>query len=223
MKSRYPFVISIVLLTVFIPPTTGDVPVEEPVVLLTGFGPFADFDTNPSQLIAEALNGEEIAGASVVGIILPVDFEDAVAAIEQAIEDFDPDVVISFGLAANRRLISIEKFGVNWKREPIDEGGEKGRLDPDGPLLLVSTFPTRCIVKHIRKEGIPVRQSWSAGTYVCNAVLYGMLGYISEHDLDIEAGFIHVPLMSSQDPKGMELDTMMEATTIAIQLSLLEH
>ena len=87
---------------------------------------------------------------------------------------------------------------------------------------MASSIPTRCIVRMIRKAGIPVRQSWFAGTYVCNALLYGVLDYIIDNDLNIKAGFIHVPLLSSQYPKGMELETMLEAVELAIQVSLQE-
>ena len=61
----------------------------------------------------------------------------------------------------------------------------------------------------LRRVGIPAHQSFSAGTYVCNTVLYSTLGYIEDHKLSIKAGFIHVPLLKSQDPDGMELETML--------------
>lgn len=50
---------------------------------------------------------------------------------------------------------------------------------------------------------------------------YGVLHHIAKNNLSINAGFIHVSLLSSQNPeKGMELETMIEATEIAIRANL---
>jgi len=73
---------------------------------------------------------------------------------------------------------------------------------------------------NINDAGISAKQNFFAGTYVCNNVLYGLLRYISKNDLDIKAGFIHVPLLDSQDPEGMELEKMIDAVEIAIKTSL---
>ena len=45
-----------------------------PIVLITGFEPFNGYEINPSQLIAETLNGQNIEDAEIIGIVLPVNF-----------------------------------------------------------------------------------------------------------------------------------------------------
>lgn len=192
------------------------------VVLVTGFGPFDGYDINPSQVIAETLNGQVIDGAAIIGITLPVNFTESVEVATQAIEDFDPSIVFSIGLAPGSRMIRIEKVGLNLRKKSYNNGGwfNFRRLDPHGPWFRFSSLPTYCIAKEIRRAGILARQSFFAGIYICNALLYNVLGYICENDLQIKAGFIHVPLLSSQDPKGMDLETMLKATTIAIQVCL---
>ena len=172
----------------------------EPIVLVTGFEPFDSYEINPSQLIAEALDGQEIYGMQIVGICLPVDFNDSVAVVIQTIEYINPVIVISIGLAARHRLIY--------------------RINPCNPFFRPSSIPVRSIAQKLRRAGIPARQSWFAGTYICNSLLYGVLSHITENELPIKAGFLHVPLLSSQDPRGMEFDTMLEATKIAIIESL---
>ena len=72
-------------------------------------------------------------------------------------------------------------------------------------------------MQNIKEEHIPVRQSFFAGMYVCNTVLYQTIGYVEEQDHDCLVGFMHVPLLDSQDPDGMALDVMINAVTIAIQ------
>jgi len=76
------------------------------------------------------------------------------------------------------------------------------------------------IVQEIRKSEIPARQSFFAGTYVCNAAFYGMLDFIAENELCINAGFIHLPFLDSQDPDGMDIESMTDAVIIAIETSV---
>ena len=191
---------------------------SDPIVLLTGFESFGGYDINPSQLIAENLSGKVIDGAIIVSIILPVNYTESVEIVTQAIDDYNPIIVVSTGLAAGSYKIRIEKFGLNLRY--YDHWYIIRRLNPNGPLLRLSPFPTCCIVKNIRNAGISARLSIFAGLYICNAVMYGVLDYIDEHNLHIKSGFIHVPLLPSQNPKGMELEKMINATTIAIQVCL---
>lgn len=193
-----------------------------PIVLVTGFEPFDIYDINPSQLIAEALDGQNIEGAEIIGIILPVNFNESVEVVTQAIIDYNPLLVISMGLSPRTHKINVEKCGINLKWLPRNESMwfTPRRLDPCGPFIHLSPLHTREIVLEIREAGIPSRQSFFAGFYVCNAVLYETLGFIEEHEISTTAGFIHVPLLSSQDPDGMDLETMIEAVKVAIKTSL---
>ena len=192
------------------------------VVLVTGFEPFNKYDVNPSQLIAESLNGEYINDAEIVGIVLPVDFDESVDIVVQAVENYDPLLVMSVGLAPGADSIELEKIGVNLKIPLLNESSWlfPRRINPDGPFIRISPIKIREVTKELSKAGIPVHQSFSAGVYVCNAVLYGTLDYIKDHELSTRAGFIHVPLLNSQNPDGMELETMIEAVKLSINASL---
>jgi len=195
---------------------------SDTVVLVTGFGPFGNHDENPSQIIAETLNGTIINGALVVGIVLPVDFDESVENITQAIDKYNPSIVLSYGLDADAKKICIEKIGLNLRLRNYIRWVPFNlyRLDPKGPFLRLSSLPSNKIVKSIREVGIPAKQDFFAGLYICNSLLYNLLGYICNNDLQIKAGFIHVPLMSTQDPEGMDIEKMIEASEIAIQVSV---
>ena len=195
---------------------------EVPIVLVTGFEPFAKYDVNPSQLIAETLNGEYINDVEVVGIVLPVDFDESVDIVVQAIKDYDPLLVMSIGLATGAVSIELEKIGVNLKTPLLNESSWlfPRRINPNGPFIRISPINTRKVTKELREANIPAHQSYSAGIYVCNAVLYGTLGYIKDHELATRAGFIHVPLLNSQNPDGMKLEIMIEAAILSINSSL---
>lgn len=194
-------------------------------VLVTGFESWLSiYDPNPAQLIAENLSGQIINEASIVSIVVPVVWDEAVDVVVQAIKDYNPDVVISIGTGVISS-IRVEKIGLNLKSciMPDNEGNRflLRRIDPRGPFIRFSSLPTKMIVSEINKAGIPAERSYNAGRFICNEVLYGVLSYIDKNDLPIKAGFIHVPLLNSQDPeRGMELDIMIEAVKIAIMISL---
>ena len=189
------------------------------VVLVTGFEPFGVHTTNPSQVIAEMLNGSTLNDAEIIGIVLPVNFTASVEKAREAIELYHPDVVISLGLNAKTEVIEVEKIGVNIKRYPKDDGSWSfpQRIDTNGPFLRISPLKANDIVRKIRDADIPAKQSFFAGSYICNALFYGVLGYVKEQNLNTLIGFIHVPLLDSQDPEGMALEAMVDAVKIAIQ------
>jgi pyroglutamyl-peptidase len=192
------------------------------VVLVTGFEPFGNYTVNPSQLIAEALNGSILNDVEIIEVVLPVDFNESVKITTDAMQHYHPNLVISLGLNARARGIEIEKIGINLKRYPKDDGtwSFPRRIDVSGPFLRFLSIHIIDIVKKIREANISVQQSYFAGTYVCNALFYQLLEYVSEQNSSRNVGFIHVPLLDSQDPGGMSLQIMINAVKIAIQTSL---
>jgi pyroglutamyl-peptidase len=192
------------------------------VVLVTGFEPFSNYTVNPSQLIAEALNGSTLNEAEIVGVVLPVDFNESVKIATDAIQHYHPNLVMSLGLNARSQTIRVEKIGVNLKRYPKDDGtwSFPRRIDLTGSFLRFSPIHTMGIVRKIREENISVQQSFFAGTYVCNTLFYQLLGYANDHNHTINVVFIHVPLLDSQDPHGMPLQTMVDAVKLAIEAGL---
>ncbi|RXI98356.1 pyroglutamyl-peptidase I [Anaerobacillus alkaliphilus] len=170
-------------------------------VLVTGFEPFGGMEVNPTAQLSQAISEDEINGIEIYSATLPVVYDLCVQQLLLKIEEISPDVVISCGLAFGRASVTIERIGINIKDtagegqkgdnqgdKPIDE-----RIIPDGPDGLFSTLPIRTITTQLKQAGIPAQISNSAGTYICNNTLYGMLHYIIEKNLAIRAGFIHFP------------------------------
>ena len=177
------------------------------MVLVTGFEPFGNYSVNPSGLVAEALNGTMVGDALVVGVVLPVNFTSAVAEVNAAIDRFAPVVVVSVGLNARLDRLAVEHWGLNLMRLPKGSGVvvRLRRLDSGGPWVRPVSIPVSECVASLRGSGVPVRASWWAGTYVCNAVLYGELGHVEEIGSDALVGFVHVPLLDSQVAGGLPL------------------
>jgi pyroglutamyl-peptidase len=220
MRCRFVVVI-IGLLFLFISVGISDA-VATKTVLLTGFEPFGAYPTNPSQVIVETLNGSSIADAMIVSMVLPVNFTASVKRAQEAMELYHPDVVLSLGLNVKADGIEVEKIGVNLKRYPLGDGrwSFPRFIEKRSPLFRITSLPTKEIAQKIQEAGIPAQQSYFAGTYICNALFYGLLGYVKEQNLNCSVGFLHVPLLDTQDPQGMPLEHMVDGVKIAIQESL---
>jgi pyroglutamyl-peptidase len=165
-------------------------------LLLTGFEPFLAFTVNPTMRIVEELNGQEIRGYQVFGRVLTVDFASSGAQLLTHMEEIKPDAVISLGLAGGRYKITPERIAINVKdgaadnqgNSPIDES-----IHLEGEPGYFSTLPIRQMVNQLIKEGYPAAISNTAGTYLCNNVMYEALHYAKTNNSDMKAGFIHIP------------------------------
>ena len=129
----------------------------------------------------------------LVTMELPVSFRRAPELLLKGMDAEGPDAVICLGLAANRKKISLEKVGLNYAYARIpDNDGMQPRdipLDPSGPAACFSTLPVWDLAAELNQAEIPAEVSLSAGSYVCNCLLYHLLRAAGR----MPAGFIHVP------------------------------
>jgi len=194
-------------------------------ILLTGFEPFGGEDRNPSAEIVARLGGTRIGGADVVGVVLPVVYGGSADALLAALEAHQPGAVISLGVAVGRREVTPERVAVNLDdTTAFDNAGAIHVETPivaGGPVGYLSTLPVRAIADAIEGAGIPAGVSGSAGAFVCNHVFYRLMA--TTEGTGMPAGFIHVPGLPGQgdpatDGPGMELETMVRAVSIAIEV-----
>ncbi|MFJ8065003.1 pyroglutamyl-peptidase I [Psychrobacillus sp. NPDC096426] len=165
-------------------------------LLLTGFEPFLSFSVNPTMRIVGELNGLELAGYEIVGRVLPVDFASSGTELLTHIEEIDPDVVISLGLAGGRYKITPERIAINVKDGAADNEGHipiDESINLEGEPGYFTTLPIRQMVNKLLEEGFPAEISNTAGTYLCNNVMYEALHYAKTTKPDMKAGFIHIP------------------------------
>lgn len=167
-------------------------------VLLTGFEPFKNHKTNPSQQVVERLNGATVGGARVVGLTLPVVCGEDTAGVFAAITNHKPALVLSLGLSAGATCLEVERFAVNSRLLGLGQEGETP-IVPDGPAAYFATVDAERVAQAVRERAqVPARAHGYAGAYLCNHILYQTLHFAKTNSLPLKAGFIHLPLSSEQ-------------------------
>lgn len=196
-------------------------------ILITGFDAFGGEKINPASLILDKI-GDEIDGHKIKKLLLPTKFVGSADILEKKIRGMRPDIIISLGQAGGRSEITVERVAINIADASIADNDGKMPIDEkirwDGENAYFSTLPIKVIVENLRKEEIPASVSNSAGTYVCNFIMYNDL-YFADKYKNISAGFIHVPYLPSQvlDKRGMasmSLENMVKAVEIIIKTSI---
>ena len=126
----------------------------------------------------------------------------SIKVVATAIERHRPSLVICVGQAGGRAHLSVERVAINVDDARIaDNAGERPIDEPiavAGPPAYFTTLPVKAMVGAMRAAGVPAEVSNSAGTYVCNHLMYGVLHYLAASGRSARAGFIHVPYSEEQ-------------------------
>ena len=170
-------------------------------ILVTAFDPFGGESINPA-LEAVKLMKDKIDGAEIVKLEIPTVFRKSIDKVAEAIVKENPDVVLSIGQAGGRFEVTPERVAINVDdaRIPDNEGNQPIDVPiyEDGAPAYFTTLPVKAMVEAIRSAGLPSSLSNSAGTFVCNHIMYGVLYQIEKMGKNIRAGFIHVPFIPEQ-------------------------
>ena len=180
-------------------------------LLLTYFGPFPGVPVNPTVALAEgsvrALNTAR-PDLRVVACELPVSYNGSSTALRTALQDVQPDALISLGVAVGRDVVSLEQVAINLDSAGIEDNDGDQRCDepiaPGGQEAYFSSLPVRASFERLRAAGEPVEISYTAGTYVCNHVFYEGQRISRELGLSIPAGFVHVPATCADGAEATE-------------------
>ncbi|MCC5893861.1 MAG: pyroglutamyl-peptidase I [Alkalibacterium sp.] len=170
-------------------------------VLVTGFDPFGGEKVNPAYEAIKRLD-DSIAGATIVKREIPTVFHTSSAIVKEAIKTENPDVILCVGQAGGRYGVTPERVAINVddaripdneNNQPIDE-----KIQPDGPDAYFSSLPVKAMVEKMRDAQVPASVSNSAGTFVCNHIMYQVLYAIEKEFPDKTGGFVHVPFIPEQ-------------------------
>lgn len=197
-------------------------------VLVTGFEPFGGETVNPSWEVVSQLEGSIIGRCRVVTRQLPCVFGESLSVLNAAIDELNPLVVIAVGQAGGRVDVTVERVAINVDDARIPDNRGQQPIDvaivPGGPAAWFSRLPIKATVAAMREQGIPASVSQTAGTFVCNHVMYGLLHKISEN-ADVKGGFIHIPYLPEQaaahaGAPSMAAQTVKAALIVAIEVAL---
>lgn len=199
-------------------------------VLLTGFAPFGGEHCNPSWQAVSALDGARIAGHRVCAAELPVAFWQSLQALDAAIAEHQPALVLCVGQAGGRTAVSFERVAINLMDARIPDNAEQQPVDiaieAHGPAAYFTNLPIKAMRQALLSAGIPAEISHTAGTYVCNEVFYGLMHRIQSSQA--RGGFIHVPYSPEQachhpGEACLPVDVVSQALRIAIATALTVH
>ena len=197
-------------------------------VLITGFDPFGGEKINPAY---EAIKGLEdnIGGAEIIKKEIPTVFKKSIVELEKTIEEEKPDIVICVGQAGGRHDITLERVAINIDdaRIPDNEGNQPidEKVFEDGENAYFASVPIKAMTQKIREGGVPASISNTAGTFVCNHIMYGLLYLIDKKFPNLRGGFIHVPFLPEQvldkgNVPSMSTENITKALRLAIEGAL---
>lgn len=197
-------------------------------VLITGFEPFGGETVNPSWEVVKLLDGMIIDDCRVVARQLPCVFGESLEVLNAAIDALQPTVVLAIGQAGGRVDVTVERVAINVDDARIPDNRGQQPVDvaivPGGPAAWFSTLPIKAMVAALREAGIPASVSQTAGTFVCNHVMYGVLHKLGDWP-EVKGGFIHIPYLPEQaaahpGAPSMAAHTVKQALEIAITVAL---
>ncbi len=170
-------------------------------VLVTAFDPFGGEQINPAQEVLSLLP-EQMKGVDLIKLIVPTAFHHSFLVVKAALKQHQPDAVLLLGQAGGREGISLERVAININDAEIPDNvglmPEDEPIAPGGPAAYFATLPIKAMVDAILEAGLPAQVSNTAGTFVCNHLMYSVLHEINQHSLPIKAGFIHLPFLPEQ-------------------------
>ena len=187
-------------------------------LLITGFDPFGGASINPAWEAVKLLP-EEIADFEVHKLEIPTVFGLATEKVLEKAAEIQPAVILCIGQSGGRGSVTPERIGVNIRDAKIaDNAGNRpvGEVvAPDGPAAYFSTVPVMSMADAIQAAGLPGQVSNSAGAFVCNDTLYGLLHHYA--DTPVKVGFIHVPWLPEQGSPSLPLAQTAAALEAAIR------
>ncbi len=170
-------------------------------VLVTGFDPFGGEKLNPALEAIKSLPSE-IQGAEVRWLEVPTVFYKSAKILEEEIRIYQPDIVLCIGQAGGRKGLTPERVAINQDDARIQDNEGNQPIDRpiqlDGPPAYFSSLPIKAMVQAIKEEGLPASVSNTAGTFVCNHLMYQVLYLVEKEFPTIKAGFMHIPYMMEQ-------------------------
>lgn len=198
-----------------------------PLILVTSFEPFGGSPVNPTMAIAQELAAMPCATGSRAYATLPVVTGTGAgstwATVEPLLDALRPDAVVALGESAKADRINLERVAVNLRDARIADNSGVQLVDAavivGAPDAHFSSLPLREMLAACESAGVPATLSLSAGTFLCNELMYRLQHRASPRT----SGFIHVPQLPEQalERGGPAMDAATSARGIHAALEAL--
>lgn len=191
-------------------------------LLITGFDPFGGGLVNPAWEAVSRLP-DRVGEYDVTKLRVPTVFGRAAETVLEAARWLRPGVILCVGQAGGRSGVTPEMVAVNLRYASIQDN--TGSLPQDvpvvegGPAAYFATVPVRAMAQAVQERGISGTVSYSAGTFVCNDLMYTLLHTFAGSG--VRVGFVHVPFLPEQAGEGvpsMPLETIVQALEAAVRV-----
>lgn len=193
-------------------------------ILITGFDPFGNDTINPSIETVKLLP-DIIQQAELIKLEIPTKFHKSAELVQTTIEQVKPDYVLHIGQAGGRAEITPERVAINMDDASITDNAGSQPIDKpiqlNGEAAYFSTLPLKAMVQYMKDADVSASISNTAGTFVCNHIMYQTLHFVSNEYPQIKAGFIHIPFLPEQVTNrphvaSMPLDEIVRGITAAL-------
>lgn len=194
-------------------------------ILLTAFEPFGDDTRNSAWEALQLIRPEDIP-AKLITLQVPTVFYRSIEIVQEKMRSEKPDAVLAIGQAQGRAALALERIAINQDDARIKDNEGNQPVDTtiydDGQNAYFATLPIKAIVNKIKANGLPAVVSNSAGTFVCNHLMYGILYTFEKYKLNGKGGFLHVPCIPEQviekpQTASMSCTDIAKGITLAVQ------
>ena len=193
-------------------------------ILVTAFDPFGGEKINPALEAVKQLE-DHIGEHTITKLEIPTVFHESKEAVDKELAKGGYDAVLAIGQAGGRYDLTPERVGINIDDARIADNNGNQPIDvaiqEDGAPAYFSNLPVKKMTEAIKQAGVPASLSNTAGTFVCNHILY-QLGYLADKSYPgLLFGFIHVPFIPEQvtdkpEKPSMSIETIAKGLTAAI-------
>lgn len=200
-------------------------------ILVTGFDPFGEDTINPAIEAVKKLPNV-IDSAKIIKLEIPTVFCKSKDVVKEAILKENPDYILNIGQAGGRTDLTPERVAINIDDARIEDNEGQQPIDSpiqnNGEAAYFSQLPIKAMVDYMKKEDLPASVSNSAGTFVCNHIMYQMLYLTKKEFPEIKAGFMHIPFMTEQvvdrpDTPSLPLEGIVKGIEASIKAIIAYH
>ena len=170
-----------------------------PIVLVTGYPKFSNFDENISEKIIKFMQNRVYESFELHTLLLPVSEQGSSLTAKNITNGMKYDAIIHLGLSNSRKLICLERFAYNeYKMTENDNSGRcitSGKIIKNDLEIYETTAPVN-IINEKFKDYTYVSWSDDPGRFICNETYFTTLSTVSNKNKNIQripTIFIHLP------------------------------